>query len=329
MRFLTRYFRALALFIAALALVGCAQVPRAGVTEEAKAKQFAPQAETASLYIFRDELFGGAISMPVNLNNQNLGYTGPKSFFYLNVAPGRYTIESMAENQASISIDVQAARNYFVWQEVKMGLFQARSNLTQTDDARGRQGVLASKMIAVKPGIAFATAGGVPMAVAPAPALVATPVPAPASAPAPGTAPAPGSAPAPAGATVMMPFVPDSKPVARAAAPAAAAPAPGPRPASPTATAAMSMPFASDSKPVGRVAPPAPAAAPAAQSVPAATTVAVVNPAQPAPAATTAAAPMSASKKESRLQWLKQMRDANLITSGEYETKRQQVLSAP
>lgn len=144
------------------------------------------------------------------------------------------------------------------------------------------------------------------------------------------TSAAPTAAPVAATNTVSMPFVPDSKPVARAAAPAAAAPAPGPRPASPTATAAMSMPFASDSKPVGRVAPPAPAAAPAAQNVPAAATVAVVNPAQPAPAATTvAAAPMPASKKESRLQWLKQMRDANLITSGEYETKRQQVLSAP
>lgn len=302
MRFLTRYFRALALFIAALALVGCAQVPRASVDQEARAKQFAPQAETASLYIYRDELFGGAISMPVNLNNQNLGYTGPKSFFYLNVAPGRYTIESMAENQATISIDVQAAKNYFVWQEVKMGLFQARSNLTQTDEARGRQGVLASKMIAVKPGIAFAPTGGVPTAIAPAPALVATPVPAPASAPAPvpaSTAPAPRSGAAPATNTVSMPFVPDSKPA-------------------------------------GRVAPPAPAAvaaraAPAAQSVPTAATVPVVSPAQPAPAAATAAAaaPMPASKKESRLQWLKQMRDANLITSGEYETKRQQVLSAP
>ncbi|EJE52568.1 Protein of unknown function (DUF2846) [Acidovorax sp. CF316] len=326
MRFLTRYFRALALFIAALALVGCAQVPRASVDQEAKAKQFAPQAESASLYIFRDELFGGAISMPVNVNNQNLGYTGPKSFFYLNVAPGRYTIESMAENQASISIDVQAAKNYFVWQEVKMGLFQARSNLTQTDEARGRQGVLASKMIAAKPGLAFAPAGGVATAVVPTPTPVSTPVPALASAPAPGTAPAPGSAPAPAGATVTMPFMPDSKPVARTAAPAAAAQ--GPRPASPTATAAMSMPFASDARPVRRVAEPA--SAPAAQSVPAPATVAVVSPAQPAPAATAVAAvPASASKKESRLQWLKQMRDANLITSGEYETKRQQVLSAP
>ncbi len=312
MRFLTRYFRALALFIAALALVGCAQVPRASVDQEAKAKQFAPQADTASLYIFRDEMFGGAITMPVNLNNQNIGHTGPKSFFHLNVAPGKYTIESVAETTTSLSIDVEAAKNYFVWQEVKMGLMSARSQLSLTDEARGRQGVQGSKMIAVKPGTAFAPAGGVPTAVTPVPTSAA---------------PAPRSGPAPASATVMMPFVPDSKPVGRAPAPAAAAP--GPRPASPTATAAMSMPFASDSKPVGRVAPPAPAAAPAAQSVPAAATVAVVNPAQPAPAATTAAAPMSASKKESRLQWLKQMRDANLITAGEYETKRQQVLSAP
>ncbi|KRC27071.1 hypothetical protein ASE31_16695 [Acidovorax sp. Root217] len=102
-------------------------------------------------------------------------------------------------------------------------------------------------------------------------------------------------------------------------------------PAAPAAPAGatVSMPFVPDSKPMGRAAPP-PAAAPAAQSVPASATVAVVSPAQPAPAPTAAAAaPMPASKKESRLQWLKQMRDANLITSGEYETKRQQVLSAP
>lgn len=279
MRFLTRYFRALALFIAALTLVGCAQVPRASMTEEAKAKQFVPQAETASLYIFRDEVIGSAITMPVNLNNQNIGHTGPKSFFYLNVAPGRYTIESVAETTTSFSIDVEAAKNYFVWQEMKMGLMSARSQLSLTDEARGRQGVQGSKMIAVKPGTAFAPAGGVPTAVAPAPVPVAMPVPAPASAPRP--------APAQAGATVTMPFVPGTKPGARAA-------------------------------------PPAPAAAPATA------TVAVVSPAQPAPAATAqAAAPTPASKKESRLQWLKQMRDANLITAGEYETKRQQVLSAP
>ncbi|WP_200961074.1 hypothetical protein [Acidovorax sp. Root217] len=130
----------------------------------------------------------------------------------------------------------------------------------------------------------------------------------------------PAAAPAPVPAPVAV------------AAPAAAAPAPvTASPAAPAAPAGatVSMPFVPDSKPMGRAAPP-PAAAPAAQSVPASATVAVVSPAQPAPAPTAAAAaPMPASKKESRLQWLKQMRDANLITSGEYETKRQQVLSAP
>jgi len=130
----------------------------------------------------------------------------------------------------------------------------------------------------------------------------------------------PAAAPAPVPAPVAV------------AAPAAAAPAPvTASPAAPAAPAGatVSMPFVPDAKPVGRAAAPA-AAAPAAQSVSTAATVPVVSPAQPAPAATAAAAaPASASKKESRLQWLKQMRDANLITSGEYETKRQQVLSAP
>ena len=150
-----------------------------------------------------------------------------------------------------------------------------------------------------------AVATPVPSMAAPTPAALST---APAAAP---TASTPTAAP-------IAPVV--------AAAPVTASPA------APVARAGatVSMPFVPDSKPVGRVAGPAPAAPLAAQSVPTIATVPVVSPAQPAPAATaTAAAPMPASKKESRLQWLKQMRDANLITSGEYETKRQQVLSAP
>ena len=62
-------------------------------------------------------------------------------------------------------------------------------------------------------------------------------------------------------------------------------------------------------------------------SVPQATRVAT-----PAPTAA-AAKPLPTQevpdRKAARLQWLKQMRDANLISASEYETKRQQVLSAP
>ena len=290
MRYLINHLRTIALFIAALALVGCAQVPRGAQADDVKAKQFTPQADTASLYIYRPEFFGAALTMNVKVNGQFIGHTGPQSYFHLNVAPGVYKIESATDHSASLNIEVAAGKNYFVWQEVKMSVLLTNSKLTQTDEDTGRKGVMGSKLIASKiPGSAIAPMGGVATAVAPAPTPVPTPVPALAPAPAPGAAPAPGSAPAPAGATVTMPFMPDSKPV-------------------------------------GRVAGPAPAAAPAAQSVPVAATVSVVSPAQPA---TPAATPTPASKKEARLQWLKQMRDANLITSGEYETKRQQVLSAP
>ena len=292
MRYLINHLRTIALFIAALALVGCAQVPRGAQADDVKAKQFTPQADTASLYIYRPEFFGAALTMNVKVNGQFIGHTGPQSYFHLNVAPGMYKIESATDHSASLNIEVAAGKNYFVWQEVKMSVLLTNSKLTQTDEDTGRKGVMGSKLIASKiPGSAIAPMGGVTTAVAPAPTPVPTPVPALASTPAPAAAPAPRSAPAPATGTVAMPFVPDSKPVARTA---------------------------------------APAAVPAAQSVPTTATVAVVSPAQPAPAATAAAAaPASASKKESRLQWLKQMRDANLITSGEYETKRQQVLSAP
>ena len=286
MRFLTRYFRALVLITAALVLVGCT-APRAKPDADLKAKQFTPQAETASLYIYRSEMTGASAPMTVSVNNQSLGKTNARTYYHLQVAPGSYTVVSSADNTSTVTVDAEAGKSYYVWQKVTMSLGSgtARAQVSLVNEAQGQKGVLASKLLTTKVrpsafGVAPA-AGSTPEALAPAP-------------------------------------------VARRA-------AAGPTPASPTATAAMSMPhFVPDAKPRSRVAGPAAAPAPAAQNVPTAATVPVASPAQPSPAATAAAAaPIPASQKESRLQWLKQMRDANLISSGEYETKRQQVLSAP
>lgn len=42
---------------------------------------------------------------------------------------------------------MQAGKNYFVWQEVKMGLWMARSALQTVDEATGRKGVAECKRI--------------------------------------------------------------------------------------------------------------------------------------------------------------------------------------
>ncbi|MBU1689610.1 MAG: DUF2846 domain-containing protein [Gammaproteobacteria bacterium] len=131
-----------------LLLTGCASVPMAPLDQDTKAKDFSPVPNKASLYIYRNESMGAAIPMTVSVNGKALGQTAAQTYFRLNLLPGKYNIESHAENVSSFSLPVEAEKNYFVWQEVKMGMWMARSLLQQVDEITGRAGVLESKLIA-------------------------------------------------------------------------------------------------------------------------------------------------------------------------------------
>lgn len=131
-----------------LLLSGCASVPMAPLEQDAKAKDFSPIPNKASLYIYRNESFGAAIPMTVSVNGKALGQTAAQTYFRLNLPPGKYNVESHAENVSSLSLTTEAGKNYFVWQEVKMGMWMARSLLQQTDESTGRAGVMESRLIA-------------------------------------------------------------------------------------------------------------------------------------------------------------------------------------
>jgi hypothetical protein len=132
-----------------LLLSGCASVQMASVEQDSKAKMFAPAPGKASLYIYRNETFGAAVPMAVSLNGKTLGQTAAKTYFHLNLNPGKYNVESTAENVSNITVATEAGKNYFVWQEVKMGMWMARSLLHEVDERTGRAGVAESKMIAL------------------------------------------------------------------------------------------------------------------------------------------------------------------------------------
>ncbi|NCD35495.1 MAG: DUF2846 domain-containing protein [Spartobacteria bacterium] len=131
-----------------LLLSGCASVPLAPLDQDTKAKNFSPIPNKASLYIYRSESFGAAIPMTVSVNGKALGQTAAKTYFRLNLTPGKYAVESHAENVSNLPLTTEAGKNYFVWQEVKMGVWMARSLLQQTDEITGRAGVMKSKLIA-------------------------------------------------------------------------------------------------------------------------------------------------------------------------------------
>lgn len=89
---------------------------------DTSAKSYAVKPKKANIYVYRNEVFGAAVKLGVLLDGRAVGDTASKTFLLLGVDPGSHTIVSKSENDATLKVDAVAGRNYFVWQEVKMGL---------------------------------------------------------------------------------------------------------------------------------------------------------------------------------------------------------------
>jgi hypothetical protein len=136
-----------AILAGTLAITGCASVPMATKAADDAAKQFDVTDGVSNIYIYRNESFGGAIKMPVLVNDKIAGDTGANTYILKTVEPGKQTIVSKAENDAMIELTTEANQNYFVWQEVKMGAWSARSKLHLVDEAQGQAGVSECKLV--------------------------------------------------------------------------------------------------------------------------------------------------------------------------------------
>lgn len=135
---------ALVMFVGLLAS-GCASVAMAPPAADAEAKAFATKPEKSSIYLYRNETYGGAIVMTVSLDGKVAGRTGPQTYFLWEVDPGPHEITSHTENVDTLKLTTETGQAYFVWQEVKMGIWAARSKLQVVDEATGRKGVAECK----------------------------------------------------------------------------------------------------------------------------------------------------------------------------------------
>lgn len=133
--------------MAATLLTGCASVPKASPELDARAKTFAVAPGKANIYLYRNESMGGAVKMDVSLDGKAMGQTSAQTYFMFEVAPGKHIIASRAENEVMQEVIAQAGKNYFIWQEVKMGVMYARNKLNLVDEATGRAGVAECSLI--------------------------------------------------------------------------------------------------------------------------------------------------------------------------------------
>ncbi|MBX9905747.1 MAG: DUF2846 domain-containing protein [Burkholderiales bacterium] len=129
-----------------LVMSGCASVQMGDTQVDARLKTFTPLKDKAALYVYRNETFGAALKMTVLLDGKILGDTASKTYLYAELEPGKHRLISKTENDSVLDFEAIAGKIYYVWQEVKMGLWQARSQLQMMDDKTGQAGVLESQL---------------------------------------------------------------------------------------------------------------------------------------------------------------------------------------
>ena len=131
-------------------LVGCVSVPMGDAKQDTALKTFKAPADKAGMYIYRNESMGGAVKMDVAIDGKPIGQTAAKTYLYKELSPGKHTVTSSAENTDSVEIDAKPGTLSYVWQEVKMGVLYARTQLHLVSEAEGKKGVLESSLAETK-----------------------------------------------------------------------------------------------------------------------------------------------------------------------------------
>ena len=143
-------FKKIALMAATAAvLTGCASVNMASSADSDKAKQFAaPAADKAGLYVYRDSFVGQALKKDVWVDGECLGETANGVFFHKEV-PGNKKVKIDTESEFSpntLEVYMEAGKNYFVRQFIKLGVFVGGAGVEQIPEEQGKADISKLKL---------------------------------------------------------------------------------------------------------------------------------------------------------------------------------------
>jgi len=134
----------------AIVLCGCASVPMGDAKQDAALKTFQVAPDKAGIYVYRNETIGAAVKMDVIIDGQNIGETAANTYMYKEVARGKHTAASKAENTDTVEVEVKPGTLAYTWQEVKMGVLYAGTKLHIMSEQDGKKGVLETKLSVTK-----------------------------------------------------------------------------------------------------------------------------------------------------------------------------------
>ena len=132
--------------VVALLLAGCVQLPPSA--QDIQAKQFQPVSDKAVVYIVRDTL-GALLDDTLWLGDSEMITTHTGTYYRWEVAPGTRRIAGFGISNASLTLNAEAGKIYFVRHGV-IGTDRAgvqRSFLERLDEQTGRAHVARASLL--------------------------------------------------------------------------------------------------------------------------------------------------------------------------------------
>jgi hypothetical protein len=130
--------------VCSILFTGCASVSMESPTKNAQAKAFTlPPTDKAGLYIYRDGLFGAALKKDIWVNDECIGESASNVFFYKELPGDKdYSVSTESEfSPNALMVHMEAGKNYFIRQFIKMGLFVGGAGLESVDTDTGKKAI--------------------------------------------------------------------------------------------------------------------------------------------------------------------------------------------
>lgn len=93
------------------------------------------KSDEGRIYVYRDSVFGAAITPAVYANGQEVGRSMANSFFYIDRPAGEYKISATTEVERSLSLALAPGETKYVKVSISMGLFAGRPNFELVNNA--------------------------------------------------------------------------------------------------------------------------------------------------------------------------------------------------
>jgi hypothetical protein len=95
--------------------------------------------DMALVYVFRPATMGAAIKTWAFADDQMIGVSKAKGYYFALVPPGKHLFWGKAENTSGVEVEVKAGETYYFKTAIKMGFGKARVKMLQIDEYEARR----------------------------------------------------------------------------------------------------------------------------------------------------------------------------------------------